>query len=149
MITGPGVVLRNSKGMNRHITQLARKLGICAIVCGLISGCGDRSGPVSPPPTAPSPSPPVPAPPVPEGTFTVSGVVSEAVGGVLVPLEAVHVEDSNRHYSVNTASDGSYTVRDVAAGTAYFYIAKQGFRPETRQFTLTGDMRLDIRLIRQ
>jgi len=104
---------------------------------------------VSPPPTAPSPSPPAPPPPVSQGTFTVSGVVSEAVGGVLIPLEAVHVEDSNRHYFINTGSDGSYAIRDVASGAAYFYIAKQGFRSETRQFTVASDMRLDIQLVRQ
>jgi hypothetical protein len=149
MITGPGVVVKNSKGMNCHVRRLARNLGICVIACGLIAACGDGSGPVSPP-TAPSASPPVPTPaPPPQGTFTVYGVVSELVDHVLVPLEGVHVEDSNRHYFINTGSDGSYTIRDVAAGAAYFYIAKQGFRAETRQFSLASDTQLDIQLVRQ
>ena len=126
---------------------ILRNLGVCAIACGLLSGCGGDLGPPSP--TGVSSSPVVTQPPIPQGTFTVSGVVSEVVGDVMMPLEAVHVEDSMRHYFVKTGSDGSYTIRDVAAGAAYFYIAKEGFLRETRQFSLSGDTRLDIQLVRQ
>ena len=133
--------------MERRIQRLARNLAVCTIACGVLSACGGHSGPLSP--TA-IPSPPIPDPPrIPQGTFTVSGVVSEAVGGVTVPLEDVHVEDSMRHYFVKTGGDGSYTIPDVAAGAAYFYITKPGYRSQTRQFSLTADTRLDLQLVRQ
>ena len=133
--------------MERHIQRLARNLAVCTIACGVLSACGGHSGPLSPTaiPSAPIQTPP----PIPQGPFTVSGVVSEMVGNLIVPLEGAHVEDSMRHYYVKTGGDGSYTIRDVAAGAAYFYVAKDGFRSQTRQFSLTADTRLDLQLVRQ
>jgi hypothetical protein len=78
--------------------------------------------------------------------------VSEVVGGQTVPLEGVHVEDSERHVFVKTAADGSYTIADVARssfGGGYIYFAKQGYRSQSRQFALTGDLRLDVMLVRE
>jgi hypothetical protein len=71
------------------------------------------------------------------------------VGDLAQAVEGVHVEDSQRHVSVQTGADGSYTIREVGAGAAYFYFAKEGFQSQTRQFALTADMRLDIQLVRQ
>jgi hypothetical protein len=76
-------------------------------------------------------------------------VVSELVGGQIVPLSDVHVEDSQRHIFVATGRDGSYTISEVGAGAAYFYFGRTGFRSQTRQFSLTGDTRLDITLVRE
>jgi hypothetical protein len=132
--------------MECKIKVLTCKLGVCAIAIVVLSACSE-SGPL--PPTVPSP-PTSPAPqPVPQSTYTVSGVVSAVVGDVSVPVEGVHVEDSQRHVFVKTGADGSYTIPEVGGGAAYFYFAKDGFRSETRQFALTGDMRLDIQLARQ
>jgi hypothetical protein len=78
--------------------------------------------------------------------------VSEVVGGQTVPLEGAHVEDSERHVFVKTAADGSYTIADVARssfGGAYIYFAKEGYRSQSRQFALAGDLRLDVILVRQ
>ena len=83
-----------------------------------------------------------------QGTFAVSGVVTEVVGGLVVPLQGVHVEDSTRHVFVRTGADGSYTIRDVYAGAAYLYFAKDGFGAQTRQFTLAGDTRVNMQLAR-
>ena len=138
--------------MERYI----RLLGIAIVSCGLLSGC-DRGADSSslrlptgftPTPT-PTPSPPAPPP---ASSYTVSGVVSEVVDGQTVPLEGAHVEDSERHVSVKTAADGSYTLTEVAIswnGGAYIYFAKTGFRSQVRQFPLTGDHRVDVTLIRE
>ena len=129
--------------MECHVKVVACKLCVCAAALMVLSGCDD-SGPVSPTPT-PAASPAAPAPqPIPQGAYTVTGVVTTLVGGGMVPVEGVLVEDSYRHASVRTGADGSYTIREVGSGAAYFYIAKQGFRTQIRTFTLTGDFRLDI-----
>jgi hypothetical protein len=133
--------------MECHRNVLAWKLGVCATALVVVSGCGD-SGPLAPavipaPPTSSAPQP------IAQGTYTVSGVVSVVVGDLSVPVEGVHVEDSQRHVSVKTGADGSYTLRDVGGGAAYFYFAKEGFGSQTRQFALTADMRLDVQLVRQ
>jgi hypothetical protein len=126
-----------------------RILGTAVLCFGVLAGCGaDSRSPSFP--TAASPTP-QPAPP-PQGSVTVSGVVSEVVGGQTVPLEGAHVEDSERHVFVKTAADGSYTIADVARssfGGAYIYFAKEGYRSQSRQFALTGDIRLDVILVRQ
>jgi Carboxypeptidase regulatory-like domain len=136
-----------------------RLLGVAAISCAVLSGCDSNSSVLSlptgaspaPPPTpqpTPRPTPqPTPQPP-PATTFTVSGVVTELVDGHTVPIEGAHVEDSQRHFSVKTGPDGSYTIPGVGGGGAYIYFAKEGFGMQTRQFNLTGDTRLDITLVR-
>ena len=127
-----------------------RLLGVAAVCSGVLAGCGTDSGSL-PTPTAASPTP-QPNPPT-QRTFTVSGVVSELVGGQIVPLEGAHVEDSERHVAVKTGRDGSYTIADVAnspsLGNAYIYFAKEGYRSQSRQFLLTSDSRLDMTLVRE
>jgi hypothetical protein len=66
-----------------------------------------------------------------------------------MPLEGVHVEDSQRHVSVKTDVDGSYRIENVAPGGAYFFFGKDGYRSQTRQFPLTDDTRVDVMLVRQ
>jgi len=129
-------------------------LGICVVSCAVLLGCESDSSrvlfPTAATPTAATPTPaPIPTPP-PQGTYTVSGVVSEVVDGRTIPLERVHVEDSQRHVFVQTAADGAYAVTEIAvSGGAYMYFAKEGFRSESRRFALTGDTRLDVTLVRQ
>ena len=141
--------------MGRYI----RLLGVAAISCAVLSGCGSNSSVLSLPTgasSAPQPSPqptpqPTPRPtpqPTPAITYAVSGVVSEVVDGHTVPIEGAHVEDSQRHVFVKTGPDGSYTIPDVGGGAAYIYFAKEGFGMQTRQFNLSGDTRLDITLVR-
>ena len=127
-----------------------RLLSVVAMCSGVLAGCGADSGSL-PTPTAASPTP-QPIPPA-QRTFTVSGVVSELVGGQMVPLEGAHVEDSERHVSVKTGRDGSYTIGDVAnspsLGNAYIYFTKEGYRSQVRQFLLTSDTRVDMTLVRE
>ena len=125
-----------------------RLLGTAVLCCGVLAGCSDTRSPSFPTAVSPTPQPT----PQPLGGVTVSGVVSEVVGGQTVPLEGVHVEDSERHVFVRTAADGSYTIAEVARssfGGAYIYFAKQGYRSQSRQFALTGDLRLDVMLVRE
>ena len=124
-----------------------RLLVIAVLCCGVLAGCGtdSRSQPL---PTAPSPASQPPGP----THFTVSGVVSEVIGGQTVALESAHVEDSERHVSVKTGADGSYTIADVAItqfGGAYIYFAKAGYRSQSQIVPLTGDTRLDVTLVRE
>jgi hypothetical protein len=132
--------------------------GIVVISCGVLTGCDQGAGSGSlrlPTAASPQPSPgpnPSPSPQPPSGNYAVSGVVSEVVNGQTVPLEGVHVEDSERHVSVKTAADGSYILTEVAiswSGGAYIYVAKPGFRSQSRQFPLLADTRLDITLVRE
>jgi Carboxypeptidase regulatory-like domain len=133
--------------MGRYI----RLLGVAAISCAVLSGCGSNSSVLSLPTGASSAPQPAPQPtpqPTPATTYAVSGVVSEVVDGHTVPIVGAHVEDSQRHVFVKTGPDGSYTIPDVGGGAAYIYFAKEGFGMQTRQFNLSGDTRLDITLVR-
>ena len=133
--------------MERYI----RLLGIAVLCCGVLGGCGDSRSVPLPTAASPTPPPPAPQPPGPTG-FTVSGIVSEVIGGETVPLAGAHVEDSERHVWVKTGADGSYSIRDVAIsafGGAYIYFAKEGYGSQVRQFPLTGEHRVDVTLVRQ
>jgi hypothetical protein len=119
----------------------------------LFAACaGSGQGPIMPTPisTGILTSGPVPTQPVPQGAvFTVSGVVTEVAAGRSVPLQDVRVEDSYRHVWVKTGEDGSYTISDVSAGYGYMYFAKDGYKSYVQEFTLTGDIRLDVELVRR
>ena len=134
--------------MGRYLCRLT----VTALCCGLLGACSaDSRSPTAatspvqtralPPPTDPPP-----------GGFTVSGIVSEIVGGQTVPLEGVHVEDSERHVFVKSGADGGFTITEVAVssfGGAYIYFAKPGYTSQVRQFPLTGNTRVDVVLVRQ
>ena len=129
-----------------------RRLTVAVICCALLAACGvdSRSPTAATPPVQPQALPqPTPPPP---GGFTVSGVVSEVISGQTVPLEGVHVEDSERHVFVNSGADGSYTITEVAVsylGGASIYFAKAGYTSQVRRIPLTANMRVDVVLVRQ
>jgi len=129
-------------------------LGVAAVCSGVLAGCGTSSVPSPTPPSSlPSPTSALQPSLSFDRTYTVSGVVSELVGGQTVPLEGAHVEDSERHVSVKTSRDGSYTIADVpnsrSIGSAYIYFAKAGYLSQSRQPLLTSDTRLDVTLVRE
>ena len=131
----------------RSQRKLSSFLAVAAIASVVLSGCGG-DGPVSPSATVPF----IPSPPTLGGPYTVTGVVSEVVGGVAVPLGDVHVEDSSRHVVVKTGADGSYMLNDVQSylDTVYLYFAKPGYAAITRSFTpRSAETRLDVQLVRQ
>lgn len=119
---------------------------LAAVAVVALSGCGS-SNPISP--SVPIAAAPVPAP---QGPFTVTGVVTELVGDGPVAVAGAHVEDSQRHFFVLTAADGSYTIQDVEPfqGNIYLYFAKDGYQPVTRTLApASTDMRVDILLVRE
>ena len=132
--------------MDRQTCHVARCLSVFLIAAGMLPGCGSSDSEPVVSVTAPSPAP-APQPP-PAATYMVSGVVTEAVDGEIVPLQGVHVEDSMRHSFVTTDAEGSYSIPDVGAGAAYIYFAKEGFQSSVRQFALGGDTRLDVQMTR-
>ena len=131
-----------------------RVFPLAVLCCAVFAGCGTQTQsrfPTAASPTPQSSSPPPPSAPTP-ATITVSGVVTEAVGGQAVPLVGAHVEDSERHEFVKTAADGTYTLTGVVKssfGGAYVFFAKEGYRSQVRQFPLTGDTRVDVTLVRE
>ena len=132
--------------MRTQTALLQRVLTAVAVVA--LYGCG-AVNPVSPSISVSPVSSPAPAP---QGPFTVTGVVTELVGGDAVALEGAHVEDSQRHFVVLTAGDGSYTIQNAEAyqGLIYLYFAKDGYQSVTRTFAPTAnDIRVDILLVRE
>jgi hypothetical protein len=124
---------------------------LSAVSVVAVSACGNDS-PSSPYPPLVSPVPSPGPVPQPQGSYTVSGFVSEVVGGATVALHDVHVEDSTRHVFVKTAADGSYTIRDVPtySGSIYLYFAKTGYQSVTRTLPPTEtETRVDVQLLRQ
>jgi hypothetical protein len=125
-----------------------RVLPLAVLCCGVLSGCGTQNGARFPTAASPTPPPSVPTP----ASITVSGLVTEVVGGQAVPLIGAHVEDSQRHVFVRTGDDGSYSLTGVVMssfGGAYVYYAKEGYRPQVREFPLVGDTRVDVTLVRE
>jgi integrase-like protein len=137
-----------------YMERSIRLLRIAVLCCGACAGCGTESRSL-PLPTSASPTLQVIPPPGPQptGPFIVSGIVSEVVDGQTVPLEGVHVEDSERHVSVKTGADGSYAIADVALtqfGGAHIYFAKNGYRSQVRIVPLTtNEIRVDMTLGRE
>lgn len=131
------------------------RLGVAVVCWAALAACGSDFRPL-PSLTAPSTSSPGSAPqPPPRGSlsYTISGFVTEAVGGQTMPLGDAHVEDSERHVFVKSRADGSYTISDVALtqfGGAYIYFAKQGYRSQVRIVPLTAaETRVDVTLERE
>jgi hypothetical protein len=121
---------------------------LTAVAIAALSGCGSLN-PVSP---SVSGSPVASPAPAPQGPFTVTGVVTELVGGEPVALEGAHVEDSQRHFFVLTAGDGSYRIQDVEPymGQIYLFFVKEGYQSTTRTFVPSGnELRVDILLVRE
>jgi hypothetical protein len=130
--------------MRTYTVLLQRILTAVAVVA--LSGCGSTN-PISP--SAPIAAAPVPAP---QGPFTVTGVVTELVGNGPVAVAGAHVEDSQRHFVVQTGEDGSYRIEDVEAfqGQIYLYFAKDGYQSTTRTFAPgANEVRVDILLVRE
>jgi hypothetical protein len=133
--------------MRTHTALFPGILTAVAVVA--LSGCGSLN-PVSPSISGtPLESP---APPAPQGVFTVTGVVTELVDGEPVALEGALVEDSQRHFGVRTAADGSYTIQDVESyqGDIYLFFSKEGYHSISRTFAPSAnELRVDVLLIRE
>lgn len=88
----------------------------------------------------------------PPGTHTLSGKVTEATSAGEVPLEGVLVQrtiaiGSGYQYGV-TDEDGVYRIVGLYPGTSPFAAFKDGYHTESRDVSIQGDERLDIRMRR-
>jgi hypothetical protein len=82
-------------------------------------------------------------------TYTLSGVVSEETPTGRVPLEGVHVEESNFHAGSITYGNGLYSISGLHAGVSPLWVSKEGYQNQIRNVAIDGDTRLDIQLVRR
>src|SRR5688500_11915395 len=106
-----------------------------ALACALaVAGCekNQTTAAATPAPT------PTPAPaPAPSPTFTVSGTIFETA-----PTASTRVGDAEVQLSggvaTGSASDGTFTIPNVASGTYSLRIAKAAYETQTRTVTVSG-----------
>lgn len=87
----------------------------------------------------------------PPGTFTMSGVVTEATPTGPAPLEDVDVW---RAYETGwqvgkTDKKGFYEIRGLYSGSRDVQAIKEGYETDTRVVSISGDTRVDIQLVRR
>ena len=88
--------------------------------------------------------------------YTVSGMVFEMTPSGRVPLEGAYVTGS-WDYPVTTDSNGFFSLSVCGDSPCLFYkgdrfnvyVSKNGYQPEQRDVTISGDTRLDIQLVRR
>jgi hypothetical protein len=105
-----------------------RVWGVVLIVI-VASACDSRSSVPSAPST-------VPQAVAPTSTFTLAGVINEALEGVQVRIGPQHAM---------TDGNGYYSIPGITAGE--IWATKLGYRTEKRNVTLSTDTRLDMRLV--
>jgi hypothetical protein len=88
---------------------------LSAVSVVAVSACGNDS-PSSPYPPLVSPVPSPGPVPQPQGSYTVSGFVSEVVGGATVALHDVHVEDSTRRRTGTPRTQAHSTTQTAELG---------------------------------
>ena len=86
----------------------------------------------------------------PPGTFTQSGLVTEATAAGPIPLEGVRVERAmtGGYQSAVTDKRGFYTIFGMFNGTSSVYVSKDGYKTHTARVTIDGDTRFDTQLVR-
>jgi len=90
----------------------------------------------------------------PPGTYTLSGIVTEATEKGLTPLENVNVyrldEEGSGWDEVSTDRNGFYQIHGLTDGSRLTGFSKDGYQKvEQADFPIHGDMRFDVQLIRR
>jgi len=111
-----------------------------SVVLGLAASMWACSGT----PTAPSP-PPVPTRP----TFTLSGLVLAGTPTGLAPVEGVVVQEANLGQRATTDTNGAYSISGLYAMSNIVTASKIGYETDSRTLTISGDTRLDLRVVRR
>jgi hypothetical protein len=95
-------------------------------------------------PTAPGP---LPAPTRP--TSTLSGIVFAAAPGGLAPVAGARVRLEIGSFRVDATSDqnGLYSLSGLYEGSSTVSTTKDGYDTDTRTVVISGDVRLDIRVV--
>ena len=92
-----------------------------------------------------SPTTPTALLPATQPTFTVSGVISAVTPTGLTPLEGVHLFIHGRR--ATTDDQGVYSISGLTFGTSVT-ATKAGYKVETTSLTISGDVRVDMQLVR-
>ncbi|HET7698424.1 MAG TPA: carboxypeptidase-like regulatory domain-containing protein [Vicinamibacterales bacterium] len=81
---------------------------------------------------------------------SLSGTVYELTAAGRVPLDKVHVENSNNHESTLSDAQGRYRLSFIEDNQATLYVNKPGYRVISQlPVTVTGDQTLDIEMVRE
>ena len=106
------------------------------MVSVLVLGACANSETAPTPVTTPTPTPtPTPSPSGP--TFTVSGTISETAPTTTTRVPEAEVQVSGG-VATGSASDGTFTIPNVASGTYTLRIAKAGYETKTQTVTVSG-----------
>lgn len=111
-----------------------------ALLVGFLVGASACSGegPTSPP-TSPSTA---------LATHTLSGTVAETTPSGLVPVSGVLIRDDSASKSAISDQNGMYNIAGLQAMNHTFLSSKSGYVSGRTQVMISGDMRLDITIVR-
>ena len=80
---------------------------------------------------------------------TVSGLVSDAAGGGILPNVTVAILDGvNQARAISTDANGAYSLSNLLAGTFTISASAGGYTTVSRQTTASADTRVDLQLTR-
>jgi len=90
----------------------------------------------------------------PPGTYTLSGVVTEATETGLTPIENVNIsrldEEGSGWDQMTTDRNGFYEIRGLTDGSRLTAFSKEGYQKvEQADLPIHGDMRFDVQLLRR
>ena len=130
-----------------NFTSLAQALMVSAAMMGL--GCDSLAVPSAPTTSTPASTGGLPpAPPAPPPTFTVSGVVTDgsAFGpsGGLNSGRVTILHGARAGTSVSIFSGGSFTIRDLPAGSLTLSVSSVGYRSAERTVDVDRDLKVDF-----
>jgi hypothetical protein len=89
----------------------------------------------------------------PPGTYTLSGIVTEATETGLTPIENVNVyrldEEESGWDQTTTDRNGFYEIHGLSDGSRLTGFSKEGYQKVEQGLSIHGDVRFDIHLIRR
>ena len=89
----------------------------------------------------------------PPGTYTLSGIVTEATEAGLTPVENVSVyrldEEESGWDNTTTDRNGFYQIHGLTDGSRTTGFSKDGFQKIEQPYPIHGDVRFDVQLIRR
>jgi len=112
-------------GRRGFLKTLSR--GVVAGSAAALTSCGDNNESTAPP-TSPSAS-----------TYTMSGTVSSASGGVISGATVQVLDGANAGKSATTSSTGSYSITGLTPGGFTVRASASGYSPLSRGVTMTSD----------
>ena len=121
-----------------------KRLLIAVSVASLVLACdgGNRSSTSTSPSALPAPTRP---------TSTLSGLVFAGTPSGLAPVDGarVRLEIGSFRLDATTDQNGLYTLSGLYDGMSAVSTNRNGYKPDTRSLTISGDTRLDIRIVRR